>query len=234
MTICYGSTRFSCTDFVVEDLTKRKDKGELHPFENDMFKPASYLASVIWDSIGDNLTSARSGMKYLQEIAKIVSQEQLPITWVTPVGFPVFQSYPEMKSKRVKAMLMGEVIKPRINAETDLTDKLRMKNAVAPNLVHSIDSACMIETVNIAKEAGIENFCNVHDSYATNACDIDKLNESIRKAFMNIFTKHDVLQDFKDDVEKQLPEKLREKLPNVPEKGSLDISVLEKAKFFFA
>ena len=74
----------------------------------------------------------------------------------------------------------------------------------------------------------------MHDSYATNACDIDKLNESIRKAFMNIFTKHDVLQDFKDDVEKQLPEKLREKLPNVPEKGSLDISVLEKAKFFFA
>ena len=234
MTICYGSTRFSCTDFVVEDLTKRKDKGELHPFENDMFKPASYLASVIWDSIGDNLTSARSGMKYLQDIAKIVSKEQLPITWSTPVGFPIFQSYPEMKSKRVKAMLMGEVIKPRINAETDLTDKLRMKNAVAPNLVHSIDSACMIETVNIAKEAGIENFCNVHDSYATNACDIDKLNESIRKAFMNIFTKHDVLQDFKDDVEKQLPEKLREKLPNVPEKGSLDISVLEKAKFFFA
>ena len=182
MTICYGSTRFSCTDFVVEDLTKRKDKGELHPFENDMFKPASYLASVIWDSIGDNLTSARSGM----------------------------------------------------NTATDLTDVLRMKNAIAPNFVHGLDSSCMMICVNIAKEAGIENFCNVHDSYATNACDIDKLNESIRKAFMNIFTKHDVLQDFKDDVEKQLPEKLRKTLPDVPEKGSLDISLLEKAKFFFA
>ena len=234
MTICYGSTRFSCTDFVVEDLTKRKDKGEMHPFENDMFKPASYLSGIIWDSIGDNLTSARSGMKFLQDIAKIVSKEQLPITWSTPIGFPIFQSYPEMKSKRVKAMLMGEVIKPRINTETDLTDKLRMKNAVAPNFVHGLDGSCMMEMVNIAKEAGIENFCNVHDSYATNACDIDKLNESIRKAFIKTFTDFNVLQDFKDDVEKQLPEKLRETLPDVPEKGSLDINVLEKAKFFFA
>ena len=30
MTICYGSTRYSCTDFVIEDLTKRQDKGEHH------------------------------------------------------------------------------------------------------------------------------------------------------------------------------------------------------------
>ena len=78
MTICYGSTRYSCTDFVVEDLTKRKDKGEEHPFE-DMFKPSIYLAGIIWESIGDNLKSARKGMAYLQSIAKVVAKEQLPI-----------------------------------------------------------------------------------------------------------------------------------------------------------
>jgi DNA-directed RNA polymerase len=150
MTICYGSTRYSCTDFVIEDLTKRKDKGENHPFQDEIFKPASYLAAVIWDSIGDNLKSARIGMDYLQTIATIVAKEQLPVHWVTPVGFPVYQSYPEMKSKRVKAMLMGEVIKPRINTETDLTDKLRMGNGVAPNVVHSVDSAAMMKTVNTA------------------------------------------------------------------------------------
>jgi DNA-directed RNA polymerase len=234
MTICYGSTRYSCIDFVVDDLTKRKDKGEMHPFENDMFKPAIYLSNIIWASIGNNLKSARNGMTYLQQIAQIMSKEQLPIHWVSPVGFPVFQNYPNMKSKRVTSMLMGEVIKPRFNVETDLTDKLRMKNAVAPNFVHALDSACMMETVNIAREVGIENFCNVHDSYATNACDIDKLNNSVRKAFNNIFTQNDVLQDFKETIKTQLPEHLRETLPDVPEKGSLDIGLLEKAKFFFA
>ena len=111
MTICYGSTRYSCTDFVIEDLTKRKDKGESHPFVEDLFRPASYLASVIWDSIGDNLKSARVGMKYLQDIAKIVSKDNYLYTGWHRVGFPVYQSYPEMKSKRVKSYAYGRSYK---------------------------------------------------------------------------------------------------------------------------
>jgi DNA-directed RNA polymerase, mitochondrial len=234
MTICYGSTRYSCTDFVVEDLTKRKDKGEEHPFQSDVFKPSSYLASVIWDSIGNNLKSARIGMDYLQTIARVVAKEQLPVHWVTPVGFPVYQSYPEMKSKRVKAMLMGEVIKPRINTETDKTDKLRMGNGVAPNVVHSVDSAAMMETVNIAYRNGITNFCNVHDSFGTTAGDVEVLNKSLREAFVTMFTEHDILANFRNDVLKQLPVELHEKIPEVPEKGSLDIQQLTNSEFFFA
>lgn len=234
MTICYGSTRYSCTDFVIEDLTKRKDKGENHPFTDDLFRPASYLAGVIWDSIGDNLASARVGMDYLQTIARVVAREQLPVHWITPVGFPVYQSYPEMKSKRVKAMLMGEVIKPRINTETDLTDKLRMGNGVAPNLVHSVDSAAMMKTVNIAHKNGIQNFCNVHDSFGTTAGDVEVLNQSLREAFITMFTEHDILAEFRNDVMKQLPQELHAKLPEVPEKGNLDINQLRESKFFFA
>ena len=234
MTICYGSTRYSCTDFVVEDLTKRKDKGEAHPFTDDVFKPASYLAGVIWDSIGNNLKSAREGMDYLQSIARLLSKEQLPIHWITPIGFPVYQSYPEMKSKRVKAMLMGEVIKPRINTETDKTDKLRMANGIAPNLVHSLDSACMMKTVNFAYDKGIRNFCNVHDSFGTTAADVDTLANSLKEAFIDIFSKHDVLADFKEDIFHQIPKEMREKLPDVPEKGSLDINKLRECDFFFA
>lgn len=234
MTICYGSTRYSCTDFVIEDLTKRKDKGENHPFIDDLFRPASYLAGVIWDSIGDNLASARVGMDYLQTIARIVAREQLPIHWITPVGFPVYQSYPEMKSKRVKAMLMGEVIKPRINTETDLTDKLRMGNGVAPNLVHSVDSAAMMKTVNIAHKNGIKNFCNVHDSFGTTAGDVEVLNQSLREAFITMFSENDILENFRNDVLKQLPVELHHKIPEAPSKGDLDINKLRESKFFFA
>ena len=199
-----------------------------------MFKPASYLAGVIWDSIGNNLKSAREGMDYLQSIARLLSKEQLPIHWITPIGFPVYQSYPEMKSKRVKAMLMGEVIKPRINTETDKTDKLRMANGIAPNLVHSLDSACMMKTVNFAYDKGIRNFCNVHDSFGTTAADVDTLANSLKEAFIDIFSKHDVLADFKEDIFHQIPKEMREKLPDVPEKGSLDINKLRECDFFFA
>ena len=66
MTICYGSTRYSCTDFVKEDLEKRKEKGENHPFESEELKPCVYLASLIWDSIGDNSSHLQDmGMDFL-------------------------------------------------------------------------------------------------------------------------------------------------------------------------
>jgi DNA-directed RNA polymerase len=173
-------------------------------------------------------------MNYLQTIARIVAKEQLPVHWVTPVGFPVYQSYPEMKSKRVKAMLMGQVIKPRINTETDKTDKLRMGNGVAPNLVHSVDSAAMMETVNIAYKKGITNFCNVHDSFGTTAGDVETLNQSLREAFVTMFTENDILLNFRNDVLKQLHPSLHSKLPDVPEKGDLDIKQLRESVFFFA
>ena len=234
MTIVYGSTRYSCTDFVVEDLTKRKDAGEKHPFGGDIFKPASFLSGIIWDSIGEKLNSARVGMDFLQKIARVVSKEQLPIHWITPVGFPIYQSYPEMKSKRVKAMLMGQVIKPRINSETEKTDKLRMSNGVAPNFVHGLDAAAMLRTVNIAYDKGIRNFCNVHDSYGTTAGDVDTLNESLREAFVEIFGDTNVLKDFKDHVAVMLPEDLRKELPEVPTQGELDVEEIRDSEFFFA
>ena len=232
MTLTYGSTRYACTDFVVEDLTKRKDKGEMHPFD-DLFKPSTYLSKLIWQSIGENLKSAKEGMRYLQDIAKVVAKEGVPIHWVTPVGFPVYQYYPEMKSRRVETHLMGQVIQSTIREAKPETDKMKQRNSCPANYVHSLDSACMIRTVNIAREKGIENFCNVHDSFATHACDIDKLNESIREAFVSIFSK-DLLSDFKAKVSETLSDEAIAELPDRPKDGELDLDLLHKCKYFFA
>ena len=161
------------------------------------------------------------GMDFLQQIARVVCKDQLPIHWINPVGFPIWQSYPELRSMRVKAMLMGEVIKPRVNMELDTTDRRRMVNGVAANFVHSLDSACMMVTVNMAYKRGITNFCNVHDSFGTTAGDVEVLNETLRDAFVKVFTENDVLQDFKDGIEKLFLPKYRDKLPEVPTKGNL-------------
>ena len=172
-------------------------------------------------------------MDFLQAIARIICKDQLPIHWVNPVGFPIWQSYPETRSMRVKAHLMGEVIKPRLNKELDTTDRRKMVNGVAANFVHSLDSACMMETVNLCAKRGITNFCNVHDSFGTTAADVHVLNETLRDAFVKIF-QDDVLQDFRDGIEKLIPEKERGKLPQVPEKGNLNLDDLRQSEFFFA
>ena len=234
MTICYGSTRYSCTDFVLEEIKKAARLGRPHPFDKKrVLEACTYLSKAIWASIGDNLASARQGMDFLQSIARIICKDQLPIHWINPVGFPIWQSYPEVRSMRVKAHLMGEVIKPRLNKELDTTDRRKMVNGVAANFVHSLDSACMMETVNLCAKRGISNFCNVHDSFGTTAADVHMLSETLRDAFVKIF-QDDVLQDFRDGIAKLLPEKYRDKLPEVPAKGNLNLDDLRQSEFFFA
>ena len=69
----------------------------------------------------------------------------------------------------------------------------------------------------------IENFCNVHDSFGTTAADVEVLNKGLREAFIQMFT-GDILANFRDDVLRQLPEEYKTKLPEVPQKGDLDIN----------
>ena len=49
-----------------------------------------------------------------------------------------------------------------------------------------------------------------------------------------MFTENDILANFRDDVLRQLPEEYKTKLPEVPQKGDLDINELRNSEFFFA
>ena len=234
MTLPYGSTRYSCSDFVLEDLTKRGDKGDLHPFGTQEFKACTFLSGIIWDSIGEIINSARVSMDFLQKTARIMAKNNLPIRWVSPSGFPVVQSYPELRLKRVETKLFGEIIRPRIHEETEKLAVLKAGNSLPPNAIHSQDSAHLFLTTVDALRKGVQSFCNVHDSYGTVAADCDKLADSIRTTFVDMYKDYDLLQSIRQSVEPVLDEKSRKKLPSVPSKGDLDLDKVLSSDFFFA
>ena len=89
-------------------------------------------------------------------------------------------------------------------------------------------------TVNLAHEKGLVNFCNVHDSFGTTAADVQTLSDTLRDAFVKVFSENDVLEDFKNGILNLVPDKYKDKLPNVPTKGNLDINLLKQSEFFFA
>ena len=106
-------------------------------------------------------------------------------------------------------MLMGEVIKPRLNMELDTTDRRRMINGVAANFVHSLDAACMMITVNLAHEKGLLIFVMYTTALVRQLQMLQVLNETLRDAFVKVFSENDVLQDFKDGIEKLVPDKYK-------------------------
>ena len=75
MTICYGSTRFSCTDFVVEDLTKRKDKGEYLwvPVEDLMVGDSLFKSDGDFEIINDIKTIDEENTVYNIQVNSIYS-----------------------------------------------------------------------------------------------------------------------------------------------------------------
>ena len=63
---------------------------------------------------------------------------------------------------------------------------------------------------------------------------MDILNKCARSAFIQMYTEMDPLENFKDQITALIPEKLRHKIPPLPEKGKLDIHEIAKAKYFFS
>ena len=134
---------------------------------------------------------------------------------------------------RVKTKLFGEIIKPRINVETDKLSVLRAGNGLPPNFIHAQDSAHMMMVVAESYDKGLTHFCNVHDSFGTLASDSQVLAETIRSTFVKMYDNGCPLEAFKTSIKPILTDKERKKLPAVPKKGDFDVKEVIHSEFFF-
>ena len=238
MTICYGSRQYSWTDFVNEIVQKRKEKGQMHPFGDDLLKACSYLAKIMWEVASDVIEAASKVMKWLQEVARIASAEGIPIVWYTPMGFPVQQAYENYKPLQIQTKLMGKVFRPQLKVSNENLnskwDKRKQAAGVSPNWVHALDSCHLQMTLCTAFGEGIKDFAMVHDSYGTLAADVERLGECCRATFVDIYKSHDVLIDFRNDIISMLPESKKESVPMPPKKGDLIIEQVLDSDFFFS
>jgi DNA-directed RNA polymerase len=82
-----------------------------------------------------------------------------------------------------------------------------------------------------AKEAGVDNFSMIHDSFGCTAPDNKIMAKAVRDAFCEIYT-DDVLLNYADEMKAMLSEKNLKKFPEMPVKGNLDLEEVKKSVFF--
>lgn len=232
MILPYGGTLYACRQYTKLHLQERVMLGEQHPFGDDVKPAVQFLASIIWSSIGDVVVAAKAAMGWLQKVARVMSEAKLPITWTTPVGFPVRQAYPNLTIRRINTMLNGETYKPVVQEEGEGLDLKRQITGISPNFVHSMDGAALMASVCKARRLGIDSFAMIHDSYGTVAADTLAMAYALREAFVEMYQDQDVLASLL-----QVP--LSEVVPDVasiamPSMGSLDIKRVKESDFFFA
>ena len=167
-------------------------------------------------------------MGWLQQIARILAEADRGICWTAPTGFPVVHEYRKAKARRI------------VTAERTLTvykedSTLELKehsqvNAIVPNLIHSLDAAHMMLTVNRLHQEGLRHFAMIHDSYGVHACDVDEMNSVLREEFVRIYSEQVVARFLCE----QRTANADIELPEAPLQGDLDITAVLHSDYFFA
>lgn len=225
MTLPYGSTLQTCTQSVHGwYLEQRLD---FFP-KNTAFKHSIFMAKVLWESIGEVVIAARAAMSWLQKSARMLAKHDEPIIYDTPVGFPMVQFSPKTIKKRVNAQIGGRLT-VQLLQEMPGVDLYKSASGSSPNLVHSVDAAHMHMVVAEGARRGITHFAMIHDDFGVHACHVDEWHGIIREQFVRLHSDNDVLQQFKEQNEKRTGIVL----PDLPEKGNLDLSAVCNSLYFF-
>jgi DNA-directed RNA polymerase len=235
MIVPYSGTLQACRKYVREYLDE-----EGNPWDDDK-AAVSYIAKLIWEAIHQVVISSREAMRWLQQVAKIASKARVPITWTTPVGFPVVQSYPKLKPYVIALKLAGNQMVPSerirlklLKQEGGEIDPDAQKRGISPNFIHSMDAAAMVAYLNYAVENGVTHFAMIHDSFGTHAADAQMSSRVLREAFVDMYETNDVLDQFRSDVAAALPPDLAAKIPPLPNRGTLDLKRVLESDYFFA
>jgi DNA-directed RNA polymerase len=236
MVVPYSGTRHSCRQYiqayVEEEVEARKlrDPSYVSPWPmGELLEPTLFLTRLVWTAIGEVVVAARKAMDWLKKVAQATSKKQLPLDWVTPVGFPVHQACYDVTSRQVDTRLGDRIIKPVLQEYLPTINAREQANGLAPNFVHSMDAAALQLSVCYAADNGIEEFAMVHDSYGCPAADAEMLGQCLRQAFVDLYQENDVLADFKATVEAALGAPL----PEPPAMGTLDLELIKQSDFFF-
>ena len=262
MTFAYGSERYGFDKQLKEDfmsplgLKVLAGDLEVHPYDmegDDGWRAAGYLASKTWKAVNTLVRQASEGMKFFQKCAASLAHEKKGVIWTAPIGLPCLHKYLEFEGKTVKLFLYDksvpvseagkedivqgdDVLKQvRLNVKCKATtriNKTKARNAIAPNVIHSMDSSHLLLTVLDAVDADILAFSLIHDSFATHAADTERFFHIIRSAFVNMYSEYCPFEEIHAYTMEALDDKSR--CPDLPQKGSFDLSKVLESDYAFA
>ncbi len=186
------------------------------------------LARAIKSSLDMSLNEPNKGKQYLKEIIDVANENNKHVVWTTPSGFKVVHYYNKQQRRRSLASLFNkkELI---FYVKTDDVNGREALQAISPNFIHSLDAAHMFLTIDRLMFYGIMDLCMIHDSYGCHANCVTLMRNCLREEFVNIH-KDNQLELFRQEVENQLGIKL----PDPPDRGTLELAEVLESDYFFA
>lgn len=153
-----------------------------------------------------------------------------PVRWTTPLGLPVTQPYFRTPTHTVATVTQNFAVMREEGDKGSKVTKARQRSAFPPNYIHSLDSSHMMMTALRCRREGI-TFAGVHDSFWTHAGTVSPMNRLLREEFVSLHTGTDLLEDLARQLRERYP---GIELPALPKRGKLDVTRVNKSRFFFS
>ncbi|EME40660.1 hypothetical protein DOTSEDRAFT_74265 [Dothistroma septosporum NZE10] len=119
------------------------------------------------------------------------------VVWTTPLRLPVVQPYRKSKSRIVTTSMQNlSLQEPQV---WDPVSKRKQLQAFPPNFIHSLDATHMLLSALRCSENGM-TFAMIHDSFWTHACDVNRMGEILRDAFIAMHSE-DIIGRLREEFE---------------------------------
>jgi len=217
----YGATHYN----LVQDVFKSIGVNHNWSSTGEMLTAVIYLCKIVNRLADQACRPVNRVMKFLRETVRALGCDE-PITWSTPTGFKVVQSYRKFKKLKVESVFQNMSISITTDELGDNIDERGQCNAITANFIHSLD-ACIVHQV--ANEVDFD-LATIHDCFVTHACNVRRMNTIVRETYTNTFTV-DLLGEFRAEQINNNPDAI---LPDVPELGDLDVSAVKRQQYLLS
>lgn len=203
-------------------------------------KNAALYSRIIGDSIAGVLNGGKAFEQYIHSMNNLIAKQNKAVIWDTSDGFQVIhQKKKEMKPISVSCFLPGvrratTIIQKRFSKNMN---PAKMKSAIAPNYVHSLDAELLRRVALRMKKQGIRDSDFIHDSFGCHPNYVGEMLIILKEVFRDMM-KDDPLNELDAQLRLQLSDdKVTEKAANaitVPKLGDLDLDLVMKSDWFFS
>ena len=206
-------------------------------------KVAAQFSKLIGNSITGTLKGGKAFETYIHKMNNLVAKNDQPITWTTSDGFEVVHvKNKELRPKQVEILLPGarrltSIIKRSFSDSVSIP---KMKSAISPNYIHSLDAELLRRVALRMKEEGIEDSDWIHDSFGCHPNDVELMLDITKEEFGDLIMRDPLLvldNELRDQMvldDKTLDKLAETKIPRLEEFETKDIEKVWKSDWFFS
>lgn len=111
----------------------------------------------------------------------------LPLLWLTPLGFPVVQNKFTSTRTTTGAQLGAQSIRFDVQRLTETVDPQKQRDALLPNLIHSLDATHLMMTLLEARARGVHDIGTIHDCLLCHPNQAETLAQAVRRTFAELY-----------------------------------------------